>query len=235
MEKNPQRGDSKSNQPASEPEKIKLAKEDLVSSETPAPGEATGPLEGLEEKSGATPGEGANWNLLARPDFDLRAGILAHSFGPLAWGIESGTDVNFEFRFPLFDWKPFDWIWNPRFLVGATIALGNDTSQVYTGFLWRVNMSKSYFADLSVGLAAHNGTLYISPYIPYTFILKRHFSKPDKRQLGSSTLFRLSASFGYKINETYNIALTFDHISNAYLYRRNQGLDTTGFVVGMKF
>ena len=77
-----------------------------------------------------------------------------------------------------------------------------------------------YF-DASLGGAVHDGHI--------------DTQRLDRKALGSRVLFRESVEIGYGWNASQSISFMFDHISNANLGRRNEGLDTYGVRYGQKF
>ncbi|MEQ8667414.1 MAG: acyloxyacyl hydrolase [Rhodospirillales bacterium] len=153
---------------------------------------------------------------------EIRFGVLAHNVGPLASRTEDGIDINPEilFRSPDF----LEAIWSPRPMIGATISIGDDTSILYSGLMWRLDLFTDVFADLSFGMAVHNGNAGEEP------------DSEGRRALGCRWLFRESVELGYKINETYAVAAYLDHVSHGGLCSdRNRGMDNTGVRVHYAF
>lgn len=152
--------------------------------------------------------------LLARDESkgaELRLGLLAHSYGPVSAGIESGADLNLELllapnprRHPL---------WG-RLLFGANLNLQGATGQVYVGRGWQLTLPWSFEAEYQLSGALHNGEL--------------NGNNPERRQLGSRVLLRNAFELGWRW-EGYRLSVIYDHASTADLIgTRNQGLDNVG-------
>ena len=145
---------------------------------------------------------------------EMRFGILAHDVDNLWSGtsVENGVDFNAEIIFA----RPGLTILkgNIRPNIGASINSQGYTSKLYGGFLWEIEGRSGFFFDSGLGLAIHNGELKTD--------------RNDQKQLGSRILFRVPIEFGYSFNDHHRIALTFDHVSNAYLASPNEGMDTLG-------
>lgn len=77
------------------------------------------------------------------------------------------------------------------------------------------------FLDLGFGPAFNNGLISTTD--------------PDRKSLGSHTLFHGSLSIGYRFDRRYSVSLYFEHSSNAGLARENQGLDNAGVRLGLAF
>ena len=102
-----------------------------------------------------------------------------------------------------------------------------DTSQAYAGVTWDYKLPKRMFFNFSWGLAYHTGDKIHSGSNVQT----------DKKELGSSILFREAAEIGWNFYGKDSISLRFDHISNAHLWGEgtNEGLDTFGIVYSYRF
>ena len=57
----------------------------------------------------------------------------------------------------------------------------------------------------------------------------------DRKSLGSRILFHIPIELGLEIKKHHRVSLFFDHVSNAYLADKNDGLDTLGVRYGYKF
>jgi lipid A 3-O-deacylase len=152
---------------------------------------------------------------------EMRFGVAAHDVDGL-WSGESkekGPDVCAEvvFRRSLFNLLYADAYPN----VGISINTRGDTSKVFGGF--RLEWQPLSFLMLSTGLGVtlHDG--------------KRDTDLSNRKSLGSQVLFRVPIEIGWVLNSQYRIVLAFDHISNAYLFSPNEGLDTLGLMVGYQF
>lgn len=146
---------------------------------------------------------------------ELRFGVLAHNFGPLASKTESGIDVNPEILFHSPDFLAP--IWEPRPMLGATINTIGDTSILYGGLMWTFDLWWDTFIDFSFGMAVHDGNSGSDT------------DEEGRRALGCSWLFRESIELGYRFDSTYAVALYLDHVSHGGLCDdRNRGMDNSG-------
>jgi lipid A 3-O-deacylase len=157
---------------------------------------------------------------------ELKIGVLRHDAGIFGNNKEDGVDINFETRFvspeilrPLFA---------PRPHLGVSVNTAGDTSQLYAGLTWSFTLlrglfstSDSFYLDASIGGAAHDGKLDTDAI--------------DRKALGSRFLFRESLELGYSFTPSQSISIMLDHVSNANLANRNEGLDNLGIRYGLKF
>lgn len=152
--------------------------------------------------------------------YELRVGAAAHDVDGLWSGThrENGVDWFGEVVFlrrglplPLGTLRPN---------LGATLNDHGNTSKLYAGLLWEVDFRGFFFAT-GVGAAVHDGKL--------------DSHERDRKQLGSRVLFRIPLEVGYAFAAHHRLMFAFDHISNAYLARENQGLDTVGVRYGYRF
>jgi lipid A 3-O-deacylase len=175
----------------------------------PAPKMAAAPLN--------TGGE-EGWNGIVS---ELRGGVFAHDQGPFGSHKESGVDGNLEVLFVSPDF--LDVIWAPRPHLGLTVNSGGDTSQAYLGLTWEWSFWDGFFFDFGFGGAVHNGEL------------KEKDDVRDKKALGCRVLFRESIDIGYRFNKRHAVMAHLDHISNAKLCDKNEGLDNLGVRYGYMF
>ena len=157
---------------------------------------------------------------------EIKTGVVAHDVGFFGTQKEEGLDSTFEFLFRKIDYNLF-WFGKPRPHIGATVNMGGDTSQAYAGFTWDWKLPKRMFFNFSWGLTYHNGDKIHSP----------NHVQTDKKELGSSLLFREAIEIGWNFYGKDSISIRFDHISNANLWGEdaNEGLDTLGIVYSYKF
>ena len=151
---------------------------------------------------------------------EIKTGVVAHDVGFFGTQKEEGLDSTFEFLFRKIDYNLF-WLGKPRPHIGATVNMGGDTSQAYAGF------TKRMFFNFSWGLTYHNGDKIHSP----------NHVQTDKKELGSSLLFREAIEIGWNFYGKDSISLRLDHISNANLWGEdsNEGLDTFGIIYSYRF
>lgn len=145
---------------------------------------------------------------------EVRLGVLAHD--PLAQK-EDGIDLNAELYFD--SWTEGSWQLRPS--IGGTVNLDGDTSQLYVDMNYGGPITDSIFVEFAVGGAIHDGKL--------------ETADPDRKELGSSVLIHAAVSVGVMLTDNVSLSLYVDHISNAGIEKRNEGLETAGVRVGFKF
>ena len=104
---------------------------------------------------------------------------------------------------------------------GVTLNSRGHTSKLFGGFKLAWEPLPDFLVSTGLGLAVHTG--------------KYDTDAPDRKSLGSPVLFRIPIEFGWRITPRYCLWLAFDHISNAYLFWPNDGLDTLGLMVEYRF
>jgi lipid A 3-O-deacylase len=152
---------------------------------------------------------------------EARVGILAHDVPGLwsGWRIESkGPDLNGEVvlspSLALLGGKI-------RPALGGTWNSGGGTSKAYLDARWEYQTSVGIFFGLGIGGALHNGY--------------RDESSLDHKALGRQLLFHFPAELGYRFQNGTTLSVFFEHISNGYTKRSNEGLDDLGVRYGVKF
>ena len=150
---------------------------------------------------------------------EIRLGILAHDVGPFSSSEESGTDANFEvlFNSPEF----LERIWAPRPHLGLALNSDGDTNQAYFGLTWEFDLWPKLFLGMSLGGSFHDG--------------QTKTDRIDKKELGCKLLFRESLEFGYRFGGRHAITAYLDHLSNANLCDKNEGLENVGLRYGYRF
>lgn len=152
---------------------------------------------------------------------EIRLGVMLHDVGGLMSRDhkERGFDGGMELVFTPRVAELFSGVIRPN--LGFTWNSRGDTSKVYAGLLshWRSDGRASF--ELGLGLALHNG--------------ERESSDPHEKELGSRLLFRSAIALGWQLTEHHEIALYFDHISNAGLAHENEGMDLIGIRWGWAF
>ena len=150
---------------------------------------------------------------------EVRLGVLKHDFGPFSSSEEHGIDINFELLFaaPGF----LDFIWSPRPHIGATINTDGDTNQVYFGLSWEFDLWRDVFAGFSFGGSVHDG--------------ETETDRTDKKELGCRLLFRESLELGYRFGGRHAITAFLEHVSNANICDKNEGLENLGVRYGYRF
>ena len=150
---------------------------------------------------------------------EIRLGILMHDVGPFSSSEESGTDANFEvlFNSPEFLEK----IRAPRPHLGLALNSDGDTNQAYFGLTWEFDLWPKLFLGMSLGGSFHDG--------------QTKTDRIDKKELGCKLLFRESLEFGYRFGGRHAITAYLDHLSNANLCDKNEGLENVGLRYGYRF
>lgn len=157
---------------------------------------------------------------------ELKLGVLRHDAGIFGNHKEDGVDINLETRFVSPDFlHP---LFSPRPHLGVSVNTDGNTNQLYAGLTWSFTLlrglfstSDSFYLDASIGGAAHDGKLDVE--------------SSDRKALGSRFLFRESLELGYSFTPSQSISIMLDHVSNANLANRNEGLDNLGIRYGIKF
>lgn len=150
---------------------------------------------------------------------EIRLGVFAHDQGPFSRNEEDGVDFNFELLFT----SPaiLEGIWSPRPHFGATVNSTGDTSLVYLGLTWEWPFRRNWYLDFSLGAAAHDG--------------KKKTNRIDRKELGCRVLFRESIELGYRFGTRHAISAFLDHLSNANVCDKNEGLESVGVRYGYRF
>jgi hypothetical protein len=152
--------------------------------------------------------------------WEFRGGILAHDVPGLWSGfrLESGIDINAELLFGA--GMPFlGGIIRPA--VGASVNTEGYTSRAYIDARWEYQTPSGIFFGLGLGGTVHDGLL--DP------------TDPDKKALGSRILFHIPIEIGLRLDDRRSISVYFEHMSNAFLFDSNEGLDSIGVRYGYKF
>ncbi len=152
---------------------------------------------------------------------EVRLGVVDHDGGVFGRSEERGIDVTLEARFAPFAWGFWETIWRPRPHVGMNVNTAGFTSSVYLGLTWDWTIWGPVFGSFAFGGALHNGETSTTDL--------------DRKELGSRVLFRGALELGYRFLERHALALRLDHMSNASLTDKNEGMDTLGIVYGYSF
>lgn len=158
----------------------------------------------------------SNW-AHAGAKHELRFGLLAHNKGPIASETEDGPDITLAYYHSLKQYR-----WGGLYAhLGAVINTEDGTSYLFSGLnpKWQLGASPWYF-ESGLGLAVHDGDL--------------EKESPQRREMGSRTLFHIEFTLGYQITERCSAGLYLDHISNGSILNdnNNRGLDTYGLRLG---
>lgn len=106
-------------------------------------------------------------------------------------------------------------------VIGASIATGGGTSNVYLDARWHYTFSNGVFFGVGIGGTVHDGQLNLDDV--------------NRKALGSRLLFHIPAEIGYRFDNNNSVSLYFEHISNAGTADFNEGLDRIGIRYGYTF
>jgi lipid A 3-O-deacylase len=158
----------------------------------------------------------------AAPDnsFEARLGAFAHAVGSNEQG---SVDSNMELLFPRLPIPvPAEYgFLVPRPQIGGMINTDGKTSYAYAGVVWTLNITPRFFLEPMFGGAVHNGEL--------------DTPDPTRNSLGCVQLFHTGLSTGFRLSDHWTILGTWDHISDARLCDRNQGINDYGIKLGYRF
>lgn len=149
--------------------------------------------------------------------YEVRGGILAHDVDLWAApGVENGVTVNGELVF-----SPSLELLGGRIrpALGASATTEDGTSYVYADAKWEW-AGPVWFFGIGLGGAVHDGS---------------HYGSPDEKALGSRVLFHVPAELGWQFTAANRVSLYFEHVSNAFLSDRNEGLDNIGIRLSHRF
>jgi hypothetical protein len=150
---------------------------------------------------------------------ELRLGVLAHDVGPFSSRKEGGADINVEVLFRDLGWLGERFMLRPH--LGGSINTSSDTSQGYFGLTATAPIGRKLFFEFSFGGTVHNGN--------------KNEGEIGKKDLGCRVLFRESISGGIYLGERSTLSVMLDHISNANLCDKNEGLESVGVRYGYRF
>lgn len=183
---------------------------------------------------------------------------LGSNFHDIDWtGAGSGADkersgtINGEIVFaePEF----LKWALSPQPYIGGAVNLGGETSYGGAGLLWRQTFAEKFYADFSLGLVVHDGTIEAnaSPLVQsviddanvqagFTAEQREQFAteladfrnrQQTEIDFGSRVLFRQQIALGYRWSEKWSTHVFVEHLSHGNILvsgRPNEGLDTLG-------
>lgn len=105
--------------------------------------------------------------------------------------------------------------------IGGTVNTRGETSKGYIDARWQIEGPANLFFGLGLGAAVHDGN---------TDIRDR-----GRKALGSLLLFHIPFEAGLRLDARNAISIYYDHMSNGYTRRYNEGLDTLGVRYGYRF
>lgn len=160
---------------------------------------------------------------------EIRIGLYQHDSGIIGNHKEEGADIAAELLS-----RPVTALWligSPRLVFGGAYNTAGQTSQIYLGIDKQLDFAKgvfsrndAFFVEGTIGGVWHNGKQDVVG-TPLESRWKSH---------GGVFLFRPGLALGYRFNERWSIAASLNHISNAGLSNRNEGMNDIGLLLGMK-
>lgn len=152
---------------------------------------------------------------------EMRIGALAHDVDHLWSGFRlepSSLDLNLEVLFA----PHVTFLGGTlRPAAGVTVNTVGATSKAYVDARWEFGGALGPFLGLGIGAAVHDGN--IGP------------TAPDMKALGSRVLFHVPIELGWRLDRHNSVSIYFEHISNGYTQRYNEGLDSLGVRYGYRF
>jgi lipid A 3-O-deacylase len=155
---------------------------------------------------------------------EARIGVFEHDASVFGHQKETGADIGVEF---LFDSPRFlTLIGSPRPIIGGLANSAGQTDQAYTGLTWTwdfihnvLHQGDAFYVEGTLGGGWNDGKINVNGATPE----------------GENILFREDVDIGYRITSVYSVALSYNHISNADLGERNEGINDIGLRFGIKF
>lgn len=157
---------------------------------------------------------------LAGTGIEIRGGVLAHDVPGLWSGfrLERGVDINAEVLFG--GGLPFLG-GTIRPAIGGSVNTQGYTSKGYIDARWEIEGPSRIFFGTGLGAAVHDGVL--------------DTREPDRKALGARVLFHIPIEVGLRLDERQSISIYFEHTSNAFLAKDNEGMDNIGVRYGFRF
>lgn len=161
----------------------------------------------------------------ADPISELRIGLLAHDQAPIIKDKEEGTDFNAELLFT--SPEILEGIGSPRPYVGFSAA-SEGASHIHAGLSWQEDVAERWFIYGNLGLAAHDGD-------PLLEDDQTPEEQMTEKALGCRVNFHLAVGAGYRLSRRWNLAVHYEHLSNATLCESNGGIENIGVRLGYTF
>jgi hypothetical protein len=152
---------------------------------------------------------------------ELKIGALHHDTPHLWSGFQrepDAVDLNVEVQFsPALHFLRG----TIRPAIGGTANFSGETSKAYADLRWQYETTTGIFFGLGLGVAVHDGALGVT--------------HADRKALGARALFHIPFEVGVRLDRYNSISLYFEHISNGYTRRYNEGMDGIGLRYGYRF
>jgi len=160
---------------------------------------------------------------------EMRVGVFQHDSAIIGTRKENGVDFALEvLTGPLMRSRLLG---APRIVLGGAINSAGKTDQLYLGIDGQWTLARGLLSrrdafsfEATIGGGWNDGKIDVVG-TPLEATWKSH---------GSHFLIRSGASLGYRFNTRWSLAFAFNHISNAGLARRNEGMNDLGLLLGLK-
>lgn len=153
----------------------------------------------------------------------IRLGVAAHD---LTDHTEDGPQIVADVMFASPDF--LDPIWSPRPFLSASISTQGYTNLLTAGLAWDTQLTDRLTMEGSFGLSFNDGIddVNLDTMTPQEAVR----IKETRALLGNDVLFRTGAALDYKLNESWDIGVFYEHHSHGQILSsgRNQGLDELG-------
>lgn len=161
---------------------------------------------------------------------EIRVGVLDHDTDLVGSSKEDGIDLGVEvLSKPI---EALDFLNAPRLALGAVINSEDQTNQIYAGLVAQWDFAHNIaregdalFLEGAVGGAWHDGKIDV----------RGTPEEANWKSRGGEFVFRTGFGVGYRFDETWSLAFSFHHISNADLALPNEGSNDVGLRLGMRF
>ena len=153
--------------------------------------------------------------------YQLSVGALSHDV-PDLWSRfrreERSVDINIEAQLSPSMQAFFGTI---RPAIGGSINTAGQTNMGYLDARYTYEAASGLFFGIGLGAAVHDGNL--------------GREDPGRKALGSRVLFHIPLEFGYRFDAHQSVSAYFEHTSNGYMMKYNEGMDRLGVRYGYRF
>lgn len=153
--------------------------------------------------------------------YELKVGALDHDV-PNLWSRfrreTDSLDINVEAQLSPAMNAFFGTI---RPAVGGSINTSGQTSMGYIDARYTYEAPSGLFYAIGLGAAVHDGKLDLT--------------NANSKALGARVLFHIPLEFGYRVDTHNSVSAYFEHMSNGYTQRHNEGMDRLGVRYGYRF